>query len=136
MNLKSSGVFSSILILICLILICHIANYMFTKNLKQIKNKTYHQISNNFSNLSLSIPETPAPTQYNLITYDNKNTNNKILCSQINEAQVPCNQVQSCKTPTVTEYQLSDSEIAMIYRDAYFNAGRELLLRTLEGEIE
>ena len=126
MNLKSSGVFSSIIVLICLILVCHIANYLYPK--QNYKNNQKNR--NNFLNMNLAIPSNPAPTQYNMITYDNHN--NQSLCSQKNEAEIPCKLVKTCPKPT--PYQLSDSELAVVYRDAYNSAGRELILRTLKDE--
>ena len=136
MNFKSKGLFISITILISMMLICHTVNFLYPKN----KN------SNSFSNLPLSIPNNTLPIEYNNIYYDYSNKDQKLNCKIKNEAEIPCKIVTKCTipnpivtptisaSPTTTKYQLSESEIAMIYRDAYFNAGRELLLRTLNEE--
>ena len=127
MNFKSQGLFISILILIFMILICHTVNFLYPN--KHNKN------SNSFANMILEIPKT-FPTEYNKIYYDYNDKNKKEECKLKNEAEIPCNIMSSCSTPTPipTKYQLSDSEMAMIYRDAYASAGRELLIRTLNEE--
>jgi len=130
MNLNSSGVYASIIILISLILICHTVNFLYPNTLKY-KNR------NDFYNMNLSIPTNPALIEYNKITYENENQSNQISqlsCNAIKEAEIPCKVVQPCKAVKPTEYQLSDSEMAVIYRDAYASAGREVLLRTLKGK--
>ena len=136
MNFKSKGLFISIIILISMMLICHTVNFLYPRN----KN------SNSFSNLPLSIPNNTVPIEYNTIYYDYSNTDQKLNCKMKNEAEIPCKIVSKCTipnpivtptisaSPTTTKFELSESEIAMIYRDAYFNAGRELLLRTLNEE--
>jgi uncharacterized membrane protein len=136
MNFKSKGLFISITILISMMLICHTVNFLYPKN----KN------SNSFSNLPLSIPNNTLPIEYNNIYYDYSNKDQKLNCKMKNEAEIPCKIVTKCTipkpivtptisaSPTTTKYQLSESEMAMLYRDAYFNAGRELLLRTLNEE--
>jgi len=68
----------------------------------------------------------PLPTQYNLITYDNNL--GKIPCDS--QAQIPCNILQQCKNQP-NKYELSDSELALLYKEAYEMAGEEVLLRTL-----
>jgi len=124
MNFKSQGLFISIIILIGMILTCHTVNFLYPN--KHQKN------SNSFANMSLVIPKT-FPIEYNKIYYDYNDKNKKEECKLKNEAGIPCNIVSSCanSTPTATQFQLSDSEMAMIYRDAYASAGRELLLRTI-----
>jgi hypothetical protein len=128
MSLNSSGVYASIIILISLMLICHTANFLYPNTLKY-KNR------NDFFNMNLSIPTKPTPTEYNEITYENQN--NQISCNAQKQAEIPCDVVKSCKNPnpTQTPYQLSESEMAVIYRDAYASAGRELLLRTINKKI-
>ena len=127
MNFKSQGLFISIIILIGMILICHTVNFLYPNK---------HQTnSNSFANMILEIPKT-FPTEYNKIDYNYNDKNKKEECRLKNEAEIPCNIVSSCatSTPTATQFQLSDSEMAMIYRDAYASAGRELLLRTINEE--
>jgi len=137
MNFKSQGLFISILILICMILICHISNYLYKKNHQNNHQKNNiiqnNKNSNSFANMTLDIPKT-IPTQYNKIYYDYNDKNKIEECKLKNEAEIPCNIISSCSTPTATQYQLSDSEMAVIYRDAYASAGRELLLRTLNED--
>ena len=130
MNLNSTGVYASIIILISLMLICHTANFLYPNTLK-------YQNRNDFYNIKLSIPNNSLPTQYNQITYENENQSNQISqlsCNAIKEAEIPCKVVQPCINPKPTQYQLSESEMAIIYRDAYEDAGREVLLRTLNGK--
>ena len=134
MKFKSKGLLISIIILISMMLICHTVNFLYPRN----KN------SNSFSNLPLFIPNNTLPIEYNNIYYDYSNTDQKLNCKMKNEAEIPCKIITKCTIPivtptisalpTTTKYQLSESEIAMIYRDAYFDAGRELLLRTLNEE--
>ena len=127
MNFQSKGVFVSIIILIALLLICHISNFLYPKNSKYNKN------INSFSNLALSIPDTPVDTQYNQINFNKQN--DPLVCKNVNEAEIPCNVISDCSTknkvPTTTPYQLSESEWAVVYKDAYQNAGREVLMRAL-----
>ena len=92
---------------------------------------------NNFNNI-------PLRTQYNQIYYDtsnpygscNKNKANQDVLDQVlGQSEVPCLPV---KCPTPTEFSLdnlSDSEIAVIYKVAYENAGMEVLNRALQKTI-
>ena len=128
MNFKSQGLFTSIIILISLMLICHTANFLYPRN--QIN-------SNSFSNLPLSIPNNAVPVEYNKIYFDYNDNNKQTDCRLKNQAQIPCKVVASCtptSSPTPTKYQLSDSELAVLYRDMYASAGREILLRTLNEQ--
>jgi hypothetical protein len=90
--------------------------------------------SNNFNNIlpTKNSSVKALPTQYNLITYDNHS--GKLPCSA--QAQLPCNikhqQDEQCSQSQSHE-QLSDSEIALIYKEAYEQAGAEVLKRTLSG---
>lgn len=117
MKLDSTSVLAAVIILICLLLLCHTANFLYPKN--------------SFANLPLSIPGGPAPTKYNKIVYGNKNCSD---CSLVGQAEIPCKIIQSCSEPT-DEYQLSDSELAVIYKAAYEQAGTEVLYRTLKKTI-
>jgi hypothetical protein len=130
MNFKSNGVLISILILICLLLVCHVSNFIYPKKSKPNKNL------NSFSNLALSIPNTPVDTQYNLITYDRPN--GSTVCNNVNEAEIPCSIISECAAAsnamTIPEpYELSESEWAVIYKTAYQSAGLEVLLRSLNS---
>ena len=138
MKLNSDGVTISILILITMILICHTMNYLYPKN--------------KFANI-------PKPTNnYNEIYYTNQN--NK-LCSSINnssgitgdglgsdnllnQAEIPYDVISSCKTRSdggsggigddnMKNYlsTLSESELAVLYKVAYENTEREIIMRTL-----
>ena len=152
MNFNSQGLLISIIILIILMLICHISNYLYDKS------KFLDVMQNNSlptkSLPTKSLPTKSLPTQYNKIYYDNqlgygnkdnkgnKGNNNiydlssKVSCSKLNQAEVPCNVVASCMNPTIpitTQYQLSDSELAVLYKSMYEEAGRELLLRALSN---
>ena len=80
------------------------------------------------------------PTDYNEIYYTNE-SNEKQLCANVNQAQIPCDVVRTCKTeptptPTPTTKRgldsLSNSEIAVLYKVAYESAAREVLTRTLK----
>ena len=79
MNLNSSGVYASIIILISLILICHTVNFLYPNTLKY-KNR------NDFYNMDLSIPTNPALIEYNKITYENEDQSNQI-------SQLSCNAI-------------------------------------------
>ena len=141
MNFKSQGLFIAIIILICMILVCHTVNFLYSnkhKN-KSSHNKASHNKNlNSFANMVLEIPNNTIPIEYNQIYYDYSNKNKKEECKLKNEAEIPCNIVSSCDKkpiptpiPTTTQYQLSESEMALLYRDAYASAGRQLLLNVL-----
>ena len=108
--MAGTGLIIAISILISMLLICHTMNFLYPKT------------SNTFGDIP-SITK-PLPTQYNLIAYDNDL--GKIPCN--NQAQIPCNIQRKC---TPTKYQLSDSELAILYKEAYEMAGEEVLLRAL-----
>ena len=141
MNFKSNGVFISILILICLLLVCHISNFIYPKksNYNSKHNSRPNKNLNSFSNLALSIPNTPVDTQYNLITYDRPNASS--VCNNLNEAEIPCSIISECSAAAAAanamsipeSYELSESEWAVIYKTAYQSAGLEVLSRTLDS---
>ena len=119
MAYDNTGLLVAICILIGMILVCHTMNFLYPRN------------SNKFYDLPImTLP--PLPTKYNIISYDNEL--GKIPCDS--QAQLPCKVLQQqqtqCTTPTQTKYQLSDSEIALLYKEAYERAGEEVLLRTLQ----
>ena len=111
MAYNNTGLLVAICILIGMILVCHTMNFLYPRK------------SNNFGNV-------PLPTQYNIISYDNQL--GKMPCDS--QAQLPCNILQQqqtqCSSPA--KYQLSDSEIALLYKEAYERAGEEVLIRTLQ----
>ena len=135
MKLNSEGVTISILILVIMMLICHTMNYLYPKN------------------RFMNVPQT---TNYNEIYYSNQDNKlcNTILTST--QADIPCNVIKSCadtpnsnssstsKPPISTKpktklsldnlslYNLSNSEIAVIYKTAYNEAAREIFMRTIE----
>lgn len=141
MKLNHTGVFIAILILILMLLICHTMNTLYPRNTNTSKNtNTNTNTSKNTSknnkiiNMFNNIKQKTIPTQYNIITYDKQIT--KVPCG--NQAQIPCKITQSqCTTNTNTKLntmnpnELSDSELALLYKSAYEMAGNEVLLRTL-----
>lgn len=127
MKLNSSGVILAILILIIMILICHTMNFFYPKN-------TFVDISNNNNNDN----NTPKQTDYNKIYYTS-DSNEKQLCANVDQAEIPCEIVRTCKTepvptpaPTFGLDSLSNSEIAVLYKVAYEASAREVLTRTLK----
>ena len=124
MNLKSDGVFIAIIILISMMLICHTAHFFYDRN--------------NFSNI------TGLPTQYNQIYYDgntgscnNSKPNQALLDQLLGQADVPC-PIATKQCPIPTQFSLdslSESELAVLYKVAYENAGMEVLNRTLQKQI-
>ena len=126
-NFDSDGLLMGVIILISLMLICHITNYFFKKN--------------QFADLTLTTPTSTDPLQYNKIYYDTQggqsgNQWGKQSCSQLSQAQIPCDVVTSCMNPapSPTPNQLSDSELAVLYKVAYQQAGIEVLNRTLKNK--
>ena len=120
MSFDSTGLLIAICILISMLLLCHTMNFLYPRN------------SNNFDNVhQRQMPTKPLPTQYNIISYDNQL--GKIPCDS--QAQIPCQvlqqQQEQCSQPT--QFQLSDSELAILYKEAYEQAGAEVLARTLQG---
>jgi hypothetical protein len=118
MKLDLTNVCVAVIILICLLLLCHTANFLYPKN--------------RFANLPLTIPKGPAPIKYNKIVYGNQNCSD---CNLVGQAEIPCKIIQSCSQPAEEEYQLSESELAVIYKVAYQQAGNEVLYRTLKKKI-
>ena len=124
-NFDSDGLLMGVIILISLMLICHITNYLFKKN--------------TFADLTAAT--STDPLQYNKIYYDTQggqsgNQWGKQSCSQLSQAQIPCDVVASCMNPapSPTPNQLSDSELAVLYKVAYQQAGIEVLNRTLKNK--
>ena len=139
MQINNIGVFIAILILIVMLLICHIMNTLYPYPYKHTtinthKINTYINNDNNNKNTknnsinmfnNITQQKTALPTQYNIITYDRQNL--RIPCD--NQAQIPCKIKQAqCK---IKPNELSDSEMALIYKAAYEMTGNEILLRAL-----
>ena len=144
MQINNIGVFIAILILIVMLLICHIMNTLYPYPYKRTTINTHkintHKINtyinndndnkntkNNSINMFNNIAQQKKtlPTQYNIITYDRQNL--RIPCD--NQAQIPCKIKQAqCK---IKPNELSDSEMALIYKAAYEMTGNEILLRAL-----
>ena len=116
MKLNSSGVVVSILILIIMMLICHSMNFFYPKN--------------NFIDID---SDRPKQTDYNEIYYTN-DLNKKQLCANVNQAEIPCDIVRTCKTEPNKRGldSLSNSEIAVLYKVAYEESAREIFTRTLK----
>ena len=124
MKLQSNNVFIAIIILISMMLICHTAHFFYDRN--------------NFSNI------TGLPTQYNQIYYDgntgscnNSKPNQALLDQLLGQADVPC-PIATKQCPIPTQFSLdslSESELAVLYKVAYENAGMEVLNRTLQKQI-
>jgi hypothetical protein len=112
MAYNNTGLLVAICILIGMILVCHTMNFVYPRN------------NNKFGDI-------PVPTKYNIISYDNEL--GKIPCDS--QAQLPCKVLQQqqsqCSNPSLIS-KLSDSEIALLYKEAYERAGEEVLIRTLQ----
>jgi hypothetical protein len=109
---NNKGIVISILLLIIMMLICHIMNYLYPKN--------------KFENIPLS-------TDYNQLYYDNQFKPFPCKALQEQQAQVPCKApVPTCPpVPTTTKYELSESELAVLYKYAYEESAREIFMRTI-----
>ena len=88
-------------------------NSMNTKTIKQSLNKFF------------DIPNT---TNYNTIYYQNQKE--KKLCDKDEHAHIPCK--KTCNADE--DYTLSDSELAFLYKYAYEEAGKEILMRKLNED--
>ena len=143
MKLNTDGVAISILILILMVLTCHTMNYLFPRDTNSmnksvsmnnsasmnksasmnnnINNKTIKQSLDTFFNI-------PSNTNYNKIYYQNQKE--KKRCDKDAHPHIPCK--KTCSTEE--DYALSDSELAFLYKYAYEEAGKEILLRKLNGE--
>jgi hypothetical protein len=133
MAYNNTGLLVAICILIGMVLVCHTMNFLYPRNTNK-----FYDLPMTISSMTTipmttipitTMPPVPLPTQYNIISYDNNL--GKIPCDS--QAQLPCNILQQqqtqCSTPT--KYKLSDSELALLYKDAYERVGEEILLRTL-----
>lgn len=130
MKLNADGVALSILILILMIITCHTMNYLYPRDTKNTINnrkkmntvKINKQSLNNFFNIPNNIPQN---TNYNKIYYQNQQK--PTLCDNVNHANIPCK--KTCNSEE--DYALSDSELAFLYKYAYEEAGKEILMREL-----
>jgi len=139
MKLNTDGVTISILSLILMVLTCHTMNYLFPRNTDTINNNMNNSLSlNNSVNMNnktikqslnkfLNIPNN---TDYNKIYYQNQKT--KTSCDNEEHAHIPIPCKKTCDTEE--DYALSDSELAFLYKYAYEEAGKEILMRKLNGE--
>ena len=83
-------------------------------------------------------------TQYNQIFYDsstgscnNSKPNQALLDQLLGQADVPC-PIATKQCPIPTQFSLdslSESELAVLYKVVYENAGMEVLNRTLQKKI-
>ena len=116
MNFKYTGLFVSVLILLGMLITCHLRNYFNTPRSAFI---------------NLAVPTGTSPLKYNQITYTPKQQ--QIPCEIADQGNFPCSQIQSCATQA-TAAQLSDSELAVLYKEAYEQSGLELMKRILQQE--
>ena len=108
-----TGLLIAVTVLIIMSLFCHVSNFMFPKK-------------SEFQNVP----------NYNAIHYDYPN----VPCKEISksQAEIPCEAYNRCKMmengpiPTKAAEGLSESEIAMLYRLAYEEAGEEIMRRSIE----
>jgi len=115
--------FIALFILILLLLTCHISNFLYPSNNTNNTNNNNIKNRNDFNNYR--------PIKYNDIYYYGQP--GEIPCNTLNDqAQIPCIVRSQC-TSQPNKYQLSQSEIAMLYKFAYEEAGREILRRELES---
>lgn len=120
MNFKYIGLFISVLILLGMLITCHLRNYFNTPTPKS-------------DFINLAIPTGTPPLQYNKISYFP--SIRQIPCEIANQGNFPCSQIQTCTTPQATQMeQLSDSELAILYKEAYERAGLEIIKRTLQKQ--
>ena len=137
MKLNTDGVAISILILILMVLTCHTMNYLFPRDTNSMNNSVSMNksasMNNNINNKTIkqsldTFFNIPSNTNYNKIYYQNQKE--KKRCDKDAHPHIPCK--KTCSTEE--DYALSDSELAFLYKYAYEEAGKEILLRKLNGE--
>ena len=137
MKLNTDGVAISILILILMVLTCHTMNYLFPRDTNSMNNSVSMNksasMNNNINNKTIkqsldTFFNIPNNTNYNKIYYQNQKE--KKRCDKDAHPHIPCK--KTCSTEE--DYALSDSELAFLYKYAYEEAGKEILLRKLNGE--
>ena len=117
MNFKYTGLFISVLILLGMLITCHLRNYFNTPK-------------SDFINLA--VPTGAPQLQYNKISY--VPGIQKIPCEIAEQGNFPCSQIQNCTSPQITDAAyLSDSELAILYKEAYEQAGLEVIRRALQN---
>ena len=115
MNFNYTGLYIAVLILLGMLITCHLSNYFNTP-----KNKF----------INLAVPTGTPQLQYNQISYTPGVQ--KIPCEIAKQGNFPCSQIQKCSSPQTTKAaQLSDSELAILYKEAYEKAGLELMKRII-----
>ena len=118
MNFNYTGLFIAVLILLGMLITCHLRNYFNTPK-------------SDFINLV--VPTGTPPLKYNQISYTPDIQ--KIPCEIAEQGNFPCSQIQTCSSPQTTQAaKLSDSEIAIIYKEAYERAGLELMKRVITNQ--
>lgn len=114
MNFNYIGLFIAVLILLGMLITCHLRNYF---------------IAPKSDFINLVVPTGTPPLKYNKISYTPGIQ--KIPCEIAAQGNFPCSQIQSCSSPQTTQSQLSDSELAILYKEAYELAGLELMKRVI-----
>lgn len=124
MNFKYTGVFVAVLILLGMLITCHLRNYFYF-------NQSTTPPKSAFINLKLAVPTGTPPLKYNQIDY--VPGIQKIPCEIASQGRFPCHEIQTClAAPQTTQAeQLSDSELAVLYKEAYEQAGLEIMKRAL-----
>ncbi len=116
MNFSYTGLFISVLILLGMLITCHMRNYFNAPPKSGF--------------INLAVPTGTPPLKYNKISYIPKTQ--QIPCEIANQGNFPCSEIQTCLSPQSTlAAQLSDSELAILYKEAYEKAGLEIMKRTL-----
>ena len=133
MKLNTDGVAISILILILMVLTCHTMNYLFPRDTNNMNNSA--SMNNNINNKTIkqsldTFFNIPNNTNYNKIYYQNQKE--KKRCDKDAHPHIPIPCKKTCDTEE--DYALSDSELAFLYKYAYEEAGKEILMRKLNGE--
>jgi len=121
MNFKYTGVFIAILILLGMLIMCHLRN----------SNMILTPIKSDFINLGF--PKYDKLLEFNKISYIPGKQ--QIPCEIVKQANFPCNQIKNCNTSGLSLDMLSDSELAILYKEAYESAGLELMKRILDKKI-
>ena len=126
MKLNRKLVILALILLIGLLLICKLSNYWYASD------DTSNTSKNNFATTGT------IPLQYNDIYY--YGDVNKIPCGnkQIDlsgQAQIPCIMRKKCPDiDKAEEYKLSDSDRALLYKEVYRLAGKEVLNRAIASD--
>jgi hypothetical protein len=129
MNFNHTGLFIAVLILLGMLITCHLRNYFNPRQTPRLTSMPKSDF------IDLAIPTATPPIKYNKITYNP--AKQTIPCEIANQGSFPCSQIQSCmddQNPQTTQaFQLSDSEIALLYKEAYERAALEVMNRMLKN---